>query len=172
MSTLVAWWPITETAHTTQHLIAAAEDDLPHITRSKGVLIDGEPVFTRAAGSSVPGASAYAEVIHCTVQVQAEGRRATNDQRGRDAVEDVEWLLSWGTHPHEISRRVGSKPDSLARLLARHGRHDLAAQIHAGGATCQECGGWCSLRARGRCQECAKTDQRSRSRWSPQAVAA
>ena len=45
-------------------------------------------------------------------------------------IEDVEWLLSFGTSPCVIAHRLGyQRPESLERHLYRIGRKDLAEQI-------------------------------------------
>lgn len=41
-------------------------------------------------------------------------------------VEDAEWLLSWGVHPVEVARRVGTTVGALCARLRRAGRADLA----------------------------------------------
>ncbi len=46
-------------------------------------------------------------------------------------IEDVDWLLDFGTSWHEICRRLGLTPGALQRYCYRHGRVDLARSIQA-----------------------------------------
>lgn len=44
-------------------------------------------------------------------------------------IEDTEWLLSWGVHPVEVTRRLGSNVWALRARLRRAGRADLAEYV-------------------------------------------
>lgn len=84
--------------------------------------------------------------------------------------EEVEFLTSLGVSRYDIAARFGIKPGSLARALARQGRHDLAApfwainqrdparwMLCACGTPCQ--------RTSGRCAHCAYSAGQ-RARWA------
>ena len=61
---------------------------------------------------------------------QANGRAAKSkaaEEKFRDLIEDLEWLLDAGESPHTVLTILGyRKPDSLAKRFYRHGRNDLA----------------------------------------------
>ena len=56
-------------------------------------------------------------------------RRPATLERERALVEDAEWLLSWGTPPLEVARRLGTNVGALRTRLRRAGRDDLAETI-------------------------------------------
>lgn len=149
---LAAWWPITDHTQPTQHLINTAHDDLADMAHRLKVQIAGEPHLTRTQGARIDGAAAYDEVIYC--EVEAAPAPPDLMDRQADLVEDVEWMLSWRTHPQEIAHRLGVTPGALERRLIRYGRRDLAQKIRAGGRSCADCGGQCAVKA-ARCRKCA-----------------
>lgn len=53
--------------------------------------------------------------------------------RSKWAIEELEYLKSFGESAHIAARTIGKKPDTLARLATRHGRHDLAAWVERAG---------------------------------------
>lgn len=66
--------------------------------------------------------------------VRTTRRPTGGDQRGArnryELIEDVEFLLEVREFPEAIVRRVGyASTSSLARVLTRAGRHDLASKI-------------------------------------------
>ena len=44
------------------------------------------------------------------------------------AMEDIEFLIKQGESPTAVLARTGRRPDSIARLLHRNGRTDLARE--------------------------------------------
>ncbi len=52
-------------------------------------------------------------------------------------IEDLEFLLKWDGNAESIARRAGfTSAASAERQLARWGRHDLAARLHAFAVKC------------------------------------
>lgn len=56
--------------------------------------------------------------------------RPATAQRWAALVEDVEFLLSWGTPWVEVCARLGRTPAAMIRALYRLGRADLGAACH------------------------------------------
>lgn len=44
-------------------------------------------------------------------------------------VDELNWLLSFGTHPHVVARQLKMRPSSVQKRLAEHGLKDLAARF-------------------------------------------
>ncbi|AKU15767.1 hypothetical protein [Luteipulveratus mongoliensis] len=63
-------------------------------------------------------------------QRAAAANAAASEQRLRDRVEDVEFLLEAGESPDHIARRLGLTLESLERSMHRAGRRDLAHAVH------------------------------------------
>ncbi len=54
------------------------------------------------------------------------------DEKRAARIEDIEFLLKWDGNAESISKRAGfTCTASAERQLARWGRHDLAAKLHA-----------------------------------------
>jgi len=49
--------------------------------------------------------------------------------KGREIVEEFDWLISVGATPLLAAQQLGKRPDSLARMLWRYGRGDLACLL-------------------------------------------
>ncbi|MHA7284836.1 hypothetical protein ACX80I_01010 [Arthrobacter sp. MDT3-44] len=70
-------------------------------------------------------------VQHGTRSEETKRRHAeTLQQRAAIQIENIEFLLSWGTAVWEIPSRVGhSSPIALEKFLYRQGRADLVAEL-------------------------------------------
>ncbi|MEV8336999.1 hypothetical protein [Leucobacter sp. NPDC077196] len=44
-------------------------------------------------------------------------------------VAELEWLLSFGTHPHLVARQMKLRPASVQKRLNENGRTDLAERF-------------------------------------------
>lgn len=54
----------------------------------------------------------------------------THHERARATIEDVEWMLYAGETASSMSCRLGLAPGTIAKRLARAGRHDLARHFY------------------------------------------
>jgi hypothetical protein len=49
--------------------------------------------------------------------------------KGREVIEEFEWLIEGGWHPETACRILNRRPDSMSRLLYRYNRVDLARKF-------------------------------------------
>jgi hypothetical protein len=49
--------------------------------------------------------------------------------KGREVIEEFEWLIEGGWHPEMACRILGRRPDSMSRLLYRYNRVDLGRKF-------------------------------------------
>jgi hypothetical protein len=73
--------------------------------------------------------TALSKPEHPGHQAARERCAATKARNAQQRIENVSFLLSWGTPVWEIPARVGTNLAALERFLYRHDRKDLIAEM-------------------------------------------